>query len=198
MHVRVITPPAEIVTLDEIRRHIVELPVEDHDYVKMLVQAATDWLDGPAGWLGRALGVQTLEAAASGFCDHGWGICLPYPPCIDIVSVVYIGSDGTVHTVADDQYALADGRLGLADGATWPAVRSQFDAVRIRYRAGYGLADAADPPNYANNVPASVKVAICMLVAQWYRTREPVAIGATVETLPFAVDALLSPLQLFS
>ncbi len=42
------------------------------------------------------------------------------------------------------------------------------------------------------------RVAVKMIVAQWYAIREPVQIGASVERLPFAVEALLAPWRVYS
>jgi uncharacterized phiE125 gp8 family phage protein len=179
MKVVVVEPPEPFVTLDEARSQIMELPEEDEPHVEMLIMAATAWIDGPAGWLGRCLGMQTLELT-------GWSGCgrlkLPFPPVVDIVSVTTEDADGNETVVDGAQYRFARGDLFVTAGASW--VREPVH--RILYTAGY------------DEVPAPIRVAILMLVAQWYRTREPVVIGATVETLPFAVEALLAPYRVFS
>ncbi|APX83811.1 hypothetical protein BV511_03145 [Methylorubrum extorquens] len=63
MSVVVVTPPQEIVSLDEAKRHLRVEHAGDDAYIESLVAVATGWLDGPDGWLGRALGEQVLEAA---------------------------------------------------------------------------------------------------------------------------------------
>ena len=91
MRVIVITPPAPIVTWEEADQHLrLDGDDEQRDMVERLVKAATQHIDGPDGWLGRALGLQTLEARMGGFCDL---IRLPCQPIVDIVSVHYL--DGT-------------------------------------------------------------------------------------------------------
>ena len=191
MNVVVIDPPSEVVTLEEARRQLIELPQEDEDFVKMLIMAATAWIDGPAGWLGRSLGGQTLELTGWS-CDRR--IRLPYAPIIDIVSVTSEDCDGNDEVADPSTYEIKGDCLVIDRDAAWTARPHH----RIRYRAGYAAPDPNDNAKLVNNLPAPIKVAILMLVAHWYRTREPVAIGATVESTPFGVDALLSPYRIFS
>jgi uncharacterized phiE125 gp8 family phage protein len=186
MPVRVITPPASpVVALADAKKHLRVEHDDDNDYIETLVAAATGWLDGPAGWLGRALGVQVLELIADEFgtCP----IALPFPPHISMTSVKYIDAAGVETTIVNTDYELVDGFLRPVWGTSWPSARCQSDAVRIRYQAG----------NTGNDIPKAIKVAILMLVAQWYETRETVAIGAAVADMPFAVEALLSPYRVY-
>lgn len=179
MRTVVIEPPEPVVSIEEARRQIIDLPAEDEAYVASLIMAATAWIDGPAGWLGRCIGKQTLELI-------GWIGCsrlkLPYPPLVSITSVYTETETGTQTLVTADQYRLSHGEMIIAAGASWVTQ----PVHRVRYVAGYDVA------------PAPIKVAILMLVAQWYRTRMPIAIGASVEALPFAVEALLSPYRVYS
>lgn len=197
MKVSVITPPGEVVSLDEAKKHLRVDFDEDDDYISGLVAAALAWLNGPEGWLGRALGVQTLEMVTDGFADgcRAW-IDLPYPPLIDIVSVKYINSAGVETTLDPGAYETALGQLRPTDGNAWPSPRCQSDAVRIRYRAG-GKFNTEDPPVLVDVLPKHARIAVLMLVGQWYQTREPIVLGETVEKLPFAVEALLSTCRVF-
>ncbi|MDX0275747.1 hypothetical protein GOC21_17655 [Sinorhizobium meliloti] len=197
--VRVVEPPTPIVTVDEVVNHLVEVPTEDRSYVESLVLAATAWIDGPSGWLGRTLGVQTLEYTLDGFEveDCSDVILLPFEPLIDITSVVYVDDSGATVTMPPEDYVLTLGGARPASDGVWPATDDVPGAVKIRYRAGYGKPDPGDPAKLVNDAPASIKVAIMMLVAQWYRYRETVAVGASVASLPFAVEALLSPYRVY-
>lgn len=197
--VRVIEPPLPIVTIDEAVRHLVEVPEEDLAYVEGLLLAATAWIDGPSGWLGRTLGGQTLEFVIDGFdadsCSNT--ILLPYEPLIDITSIVYVDEDGNAATLPPEVYTLGNGGVRPVADGDWPSSDDVPEAVMIRYRAGYAKPDPDDPTKLINDAPAPIKVAIMMLVAQWYRYRESVAIGHLVEALPFAVEALLSPYRVY-
>ena len=191
MSVTVITPPSPIVSLPEVKRHLRVDHVDDDALIESYTLAATTWLDGPSGWLGRALGAQELEY--SGF----WGcslIELPCRPVAEIISVTVTASDGTDVVVAPNEYSLDGGCVVVAPGATWATMRNQ----RIRYLAGYGKMTDDETPKWVNaSVPEPVRVAIMMLVAQWYQTRSSVVIGAPVNSLPFAVDALLNPYRVY-
>ncbi|MCU1418779.1 MAG: hypothetical protein JWP32_2953, partial [Schumannella sp.] len=105
MITRVIEPPGEVVSIEDAKKHLRVDHGDDDDYIGGLVAAAVAWLDGPAGWLGRALGVQTLELVSDRFGDgcRDW-IGLSYPPFIDIVSVKYIDREGVETTMPVDEY----------------------------------------------------------------------------------------------
>lgn len=196
MLVRVITPPEPVVSLDDAKKHLRVDHADDDGHIEALIAAATAWLDGPAGWLGRALGKQTLELSLADFC-HRY-VTLPYQPLIDVVSVTYVDDiNGTPQILDPDQYRLMGSDLLPAHGMRWPSVCCQPDAVRIQYRAGYGAFSAADPAEWVPALPKPIWVAILMLVGQWYLNRQPIVIGQTVEQLPFAVDALLSTFRVY-
>ncbi len=44
---------------------------------------------------------------------------------------------------------------------------------------------------YDGDLPEPARLAMLMLVSQWYDRREPVVVGSSVAELPFAVEALL-------
>lgn len=187
MGVVVIEPPSEIVSIVEAQQHLTDLPEEDEPLVKMFIAAASAWIDGPAGWLGRAIGVQVLEWQRSNWPCHGEA--LPFPPEIEVISVTYIDPAGV-----EQEWPVT----GSVAFDSMPDVRGLPGDVKIRYRAGYGTKDGEQPPVWTNAAPAPIKVAILMLVAHWYRNREPVTVGAAVENLPFGVEALLSPYRVYS
>ena len=183
MIVRVITPPEPIVTWAEAEAHLRLDGVEEKPYVEALIGAATGWIDGPGGWLGRAIGVQTLELVDCGFGNNA----LPYPPAIDIVSVVYLDAARNAVTMPDSDYRLMlNGSLAPLPDAAWPSVASDGEAVRVQYRAGYEA------------VPAPIKQALLLLVGHWYANRETVVTGTIVAQMPMAAEALLSTYRVWS
>jgi uncharacterized phiE125 gp8 family phage protein len=107
-----------------------------------------------------------------------------------ITSVVYVDADGAEQTLDADTYEAdtvsVPGRLLLAYDESWPSTRSQWNAVRVRYTVGWAVAD----------VPAPIKQALLLLVAQLYEHRVPEITGTIVSPVRFAVDALLSPYRL--
>jgi hypothetical protein len=161
--VRVIVPPAPVV----VPADIAGSHSADDAKVAAAIAAVTEELDGPTGWLGRAIGPQTLELTASCF---GFGVIyLPYPPIIDVVSVKYLDGDLVEQTVAADRYErLSDGALRLKSGH-WPAVGAHPDAARIRYQAGYN--DTPVDEGGTGAVPARIKQAIIVMVQDLIATK---------------------------
>jgi uncharacterized phiE125 gp8 family phage protein len=199
MGVVVITAPGRFMDPDLVKSHL----RVDHDEDDALIEAYTDaavaGIDGPAGWLGRSLALQTLEVRLDRFptCDS---IVLPYGPVIDVLSVKYDDADGAEQTVDPADYDLlaGDGFGTLQRGydTSWPSNRLFRDAVRIRYRAGYVVDIAQDPP--ASNVPGAIVAAILLYAGHLYQNREAVKVGEIVTTLPLGVEALLAPFRILT
>lgn len=184
----VIEPPQPIITLAEAKQQLKVDADDDDALIEAYIAAATGHIDGPDGWLGRAIGVQTLEAALDGFVYDP--IRLPYPPLIDVVSIRYEDVTGTWRDLDPATYELRDGEVGTAWGKSWPGTRAYRGAsrsVRIRYRSGY------------EQVPASLRVALLMFVDDLYRNRGNVAVGTVGEIkMPMASSMLLQPFRVYA
>jgi uncharacterized phiE125 gp8 family phage protein len=177
MRVFVVTPPAPVVSYAEaVARLRLAGGSDEQGDVEMMIAAATALIDGPDGWLGRALGPQILEARLDAFCS---AIELPCPPVAAIVSVKYVDAAGAEQTVAPEDYYLAGRRLAPAPGKSWPTPRSQGEAVRIRYDAGYAT------------VPANIKSAILLMTGDQYRHRD------SAPELSIAAERLLEPVRVY-
>lgn len=138
MILRVISGPAPIATSADIPG--------DHDEadpaVTRMIAAAQRTIDGPSGWLGRALGKQTLEMWLEGFpCDGSVLLC---GPVIGPISVKYLDREEVEQTVDSAMYRNAGNDLLFKQGFRAPSTACAPDAVRIRYEAGYESADV--PP----------------------------------------------------
>ncbi|QTH21993.1 phage gp6-like head-tail connector protein [Rhizorhabdus wittichii] len=178
MRVVVVTPPTPVVSYAEavVRLRLAGGADEQGD-VEMMIAAATALIDGPGGWLGRAIGEQILEARLDAFCAS---IDLPYPPIATIVSVKYIDAAGIEQTVPSNDYVLAGRKLTPLPGKAWPSPRNQPEAVRIRYDAGYEV------------VPANIKSAILLMTGDQYRHRD------SAPELSIAAERLLEPLRVWA
>lgn len=190
MTVVVITPPAApLVPLATVKAHLRVGDGQD-DLISTYLAAASAHIDGPGGWLGKAIGVQTLEARFDRFdCDH---IELPYGPLIDVVSVKYDDPDGVEQTVDAEGYTLdEEGLLGSHSGS-WPAARLRPGSVRVRYRAGYVADPTANPLVPA--VPAPIVAALLLMVGDLEANRST-TIDGTVSRVPMSttVEDLLQP-----
>ena len=141
MHVAVVTPPAPIITLARAKSQLqVEHSAQD-DVISGYVAAATQFLDGPDGYLRRSIGQQVLAATVYDFpiCGRpGDGLVLPYPPVQGVNDITYTDASGAVVHVDPDAYELTtDGRLRLTYGQSWPCRRGRLDPITITFTAGY-------------------------------------------------------------
>lgn len=185
MALKLITPPAPIVTTAEIKKHVrAEYFTDDDAYLEACIAAATDHIDGKDGWLGRALGAQTWDLVLDKFPSDG--IRIPLPPLQSVTYLRYISSDtGLEVTLTENTDYLVDtysepGWIMPGDNG-WPAVMDTVNAVRVRFVAGY------------TGLPPAIKHAIMLLAAHYYENRESVVLDARPTVLPQAVDALLYP-----
>lgn len=168
MTVRVIIPPDPIVTPGDIPG----AHPSDDAMVAALIQAVTEEIDGPGGWLGRALGPQTLELV-------GWFSCrrirLPYAPIIDLDGIVAVSEDGEETDADPATYRLEDGEVIVSAGAAWVTAPKH----RIRYIAGYN----GSGEGKTGAVPERARQAIILSVQDMLRTRSvsPILRSETVE-----------------
>lgn len=195
MRVRVVIPPPAIVAWEEADAHLrLDGDTSQQDLVESLIAAATSSIDGPTGWLGRALGPQTLEARCEAFwCDD---FQLPYPPIFAVDSIQYLDIVGALQTVDPAGYELVDREVVPIYGTRWPTARNSAGSVRMRYKAGYPVSANDLTPA----VPEAVKRAILLMVGDLYRFRETVVVGTIAADVPMSatVENLLAPYRVFS
>lgn len=181
---RVTTPPAEEpVTLAQASDH---LKLDQHaadTELGPLITAARAWCEK---YQDRAYVTQTLTVKLDRF-PCGEPIELPRAPLRSVTSIQYVDGDGDTQTLSADQYQVdahsEPGRIVPAYGLSWPATRCQLNAVTIVYAAGYGDAD---------DVPATTKHAIKLLLGHLFENREAVVTGTISKTVEFALEALLN------
>lgn len=166
MILRVITPPAPIV----VPADIAGSHAEDDAKVAVAIAAVTEEIDGPGGWLGRAIGPQTLELRGWQ-CFASREFPLPRPPLIGAVVVKYLDRNFVERTLAADNYEvrLASNSIRLKSGASWPTIGNDPEAVRIQYQAGYNNVAVAD--GGTGPVPARIKQAIVVMVQDLITTK---------------------------
>ncbi|QFG38456.1 putative phiE125 gp8 family phage protein [Paracoccus pantotrophus] len=169
MRLVLVTPPAAPpIMLAEVKAQA-RVSHDDEDLLlQHYIDAATAWLDGPAGILGRCLVTQTWRAELGTLTGP---VRLPFPDST-IDSAVFIDPAGgeMEHELArQDQRLLLRPSFGLGRPAA------------ITFTAGYGA---------PSDVPAAIRQAMLLLVTQWYEHRQVTGTGTA---LPFAVEALLAP-----
>jgi uncharacterized phiE125 gp8 family phage protein len=189
MALKLITPPASSpITLAEAKAHLNVDYTDDDVLIQTMIDAATAHVDGPVGFLGRAIIDQTWELTLDEFPTAE--IVIPMPPLIEVVSVKYDDSSGTEQTISALDYVVdnASEPARVWYATTWPTTFTGINAVRVRFRAGY--LDTSVSPAVAT-VPADIKAAIKLYVGSLYGNRETEMVGASVAPMPWSAEQLL-------
>ncbi len=186
MRAVVITPPAPVVTWGDADKHLkLSGDTSQQGEVEAMIAAATATIDGPDGWLGRALGAQTIEVRLDRF--DVFGIILPFPPLISVENVKYLDTTNVEQTLDETEYELLGPRLVTAHGTTWPGSLCRPEAVRVTYRAGYA------------SIPTPIRAAILLMVGDLYRYRETaMMVSGMAVPMSTTVERLLSPFRVFN
>lgn len=185
--VEVVEAPKPVISLDEALEHLRADDSDDQALIEALVAAATGHIDGPDGWLGRAIGEQVLEAYVPAPALIGATV-LPYQPIIDIVSVEARSDDGW--DLLDPVFYELRGKYLAFKGAFRSAIDwriGEAEAMRVRYRAGY------------EKLPPALKAAILLMVGDLYRNRETVTTSASAQAIPMSTSVanLLNPFRVW-
>jgi len=190
--VSVIEPPDPILTVEDVKSFlIIEHDEWDALRIPLAMNAAMAMLDGPRGWLGRALNPQTLELVTQAHtrgCYRNQAVDLPCPPIIEIVSVEY-DKDGSTTAVDPGAYRLQRGACQFVSSIP------SHDDLRIRYRAGYVPVGSFSPQEDAPEIQTA-KVAALLLAGDFLRNTEanlPANPGVMANP---AVENLLAGLKL--
>lgn len=216
MALRVVTPATSYpVSVADAKAHLrIESSMTDDDaYIGALIAAATALVENMTQ---RRFCTQTLEWVRNYWPDK---IRFPVAPVQSVTSITYIAADGTTQVLDPSLYivrpsgqtkeiiAAATFFYGLGDVAfapgplipwPWPLLGPASEPIVIRFTAGYGTstgdADQDDEKDAADEtvdpIPEPVKLAIKLLVGQWYDMREAAQPG-TMSEPPFAVSALI-------
>lgn len=186
-------PDTEPLTTAEAKSHLRVDSSTDDTYIGTLITAVRQHVEG---YLGRALITQTWDLtldewpmnSSDGFYES---ILVPLAPLVSITHVKYYDTSGALQTAASGTYTVdtnsTPGRITPIYGTVWPSAQFIPNAITIRFIAGYGA--AAD-------VPAAIKQAMLLLIAQFYEYREEVVVGTIVANLDKASEFLLRPYRI--
>lgn len=195
MSLKLVTPPTETpVTLDEAKAHLRVDTTDDDALIESLIQVATAYLDGKDGLLNRALKPQVYELTFDAFPSE---IALQIGPVISVDIINYDNVEGVELPVEDNSYELDNSgnpawivRTGDFD---WPDTLAAANAVRVRFTAGY-----ADDIDGATTVPAVIRHAILVLVADLFEHRESVSADGYAEIpIPAVIRNLVHAHRVF-
>lgn len=206
---RVTEPDIEVLTLEELRRHLrlFEDINDDDDDLEDLIVAAREWAEQ---FTGRALIEQqwrlTLASSSlfgvigdivSGFTGvgvnngtytwNGGGVALRRSPVLAIVSVGSLGTDGTETAVAAANYEVRGAASKYPELMMLNTISLGTSATRIVFRAGY--ADRLGSPQQgAEMVPRRFKQAM-KLWAEAHYDRDAVMMKQLVD----AAERIIRP-----
>jgi uncharacterized phiE125 gp8 family phage protein len=175
MGYRLITPPASTpVTMAEVKDYLRVAHNDEDIQILQYIRAATSYLDGRLGVLGRCLITQTWEITLDAFPPGE--IELPLPPVQSVTSVTFVDPAGTTATVPANDYTVdtASATARIVPKTDWPDTAETVNAVTIRFVTG------TEPVN----VPGALKDAVLVLVAARYNDRigmeNPAILGSLI------------------
>lgn len=122
-------------------------------------------------------------------------IVLPHPPCLSVDDVTYIDANGQEQTLSGSPAAYdvslpsgptaARAQIAPVYGTTWPTTRSQLDAVRVTFTAGYPLMGS---PAVAE-IPEDILHGRLLVIAEMYKQRTESITGQGLTTNPAVLRA---------
>lgn len=190
-------PEAEPITLAEAKRQCIvsEDDADDNDLLTSYIKAARAYVEN---YTRRVLITQTRTLKLDGLPAGSGSIELP-GGVVQEATLKYLDANGVQQTLDDAVFSLTGDEpalLALAFNANWPAYRAHGLPVEIEFVVGYPP-NQVSPEDLRANVPEDIKLACAMLVAHWYKNREPVNIGNLTTELQFTVEALLASYRIF-
>lgn len=191
-----------VVSLEEAKTHLRVDVDDDDDMIEAMIEAATDFVDGPGSYLGRAVRDQTWDYYVDTFpslTDPNPGFVeIPLPPLQEVSGVFYNDSSGAEQEFDSASYTVDSahepGRILLPSSGSWPTTDTGAGSVRIRFRAGY--VDITQSPPLPM-VPPTIKQAILLLVGNMYANRESVVVGTTAVQITMTVEYLLKKYRFY-
>ena len=188
---KLITAPADKpLSLAETKIHlrVDEDQTTDDAYIYSMIDAATNMAEA---YTGRALITQTWDMFTDFMPTYEFEI--PKPPLISVTHIKYINPSGTLTTIPALEYQVdtVSGRIRSAYGYYMPSTRNDYNAVQVRFIAGYG----PDP----SNVPGAIRHAMLMIIGHLYEHRESVSDQAgfiNPEEVPQGAIWLLQPYRI--
>lgn len=175
-------PTSEPVLLDDVKSHCSIIDGAWDEYLNGLIAKSRRTIEQR---LNRQIMPATYVLSLDCFpCE----IVLERVPVTAVTSISYIDANGTTRTLASAEYQVdtscpdRPARIKPVLGIPWPSTQADtYNAVTVTFTAGYANAAV---------VPPTLKHAVCMLAAQWFKLREPVT-NEIVNVVPMGLDMLL-------
>ncbi len=183
-----ITPPAtEPVSLATAKSFLrVEIP-DDDDLIGALITAARVHVEAATR---RVLITQSWRLYRDDWPRDGL-IDLRVTPLQAVNAVIIYDVNGNPTTLAPSQYQVdlqsVPARLILTESVMSVMPGQRLNGIEVDVTAGYGPSGV--------NVPQPLQLAMMMLVARWYETRDGTAIGSVPASIAQGFDALIAPFR---
>ena len=176
-----------VVGVDAVKTHARITHSDEDELIAGMIEAAYDHMAGEHGWLnGCCLLTEEWEVVQA----DGRLFDLPLRPVllVEDVTLAARGADGLYADLDRALYTTALTSVGAtvhaSRGAGWPTgLGRASDAIRIRFKAGFGRAD---------DIPSPIRLGIKMLAAHWFANREATTSDsrATPQQLVLGLKAL--------
>lgn len=170
-------PATEPLSVSDVKNYLKVDFSTDDTLIALLIAAAREAVEK---YCQIALIEQTITEKFPKF--QGYGLRLSVAPLLAVTGITYRDSNGTTQTLSTDLYGtfpeLRPPMVYRKFGKTLPTVQPGFDSVTAVYTAGYANAAA---------VPAPIRQAILLMIADWYDNR-----ADGVRNMPTASQALLN------
>lgn len=189
--IRTVAPTGLPVSLVEAKEHLRVTHSDEDAMIASYLQAAVARAEEYTGLgLLQQTWQQTFPAFANPMLLYRRPLLQVGSP-LSVVQVTFLDASGAIQTLDDTVYRVtgigsefAYGAVRLGYGQIWPTTYADQEAVTITYSVGFGTTASA--------VPAAIRQAILMMVADAYGYRESLYQGS-LDEIPFGAEALLRP-----
>ncbi len=130
-------PSGELLSVEEVKRHLRVMSSDLDDEVATLIRDARDYCERFTNRTLRGTVTRTLKQKCWWKCE----LKLPFPPLIAVSSITYYDSDNVSQTLGAGNYSVelstdGGGRITWTSTATIPAVYDREDAITVTFTAG--------------------------------------------------------------
>lgn len=173
-----------VVSLSDLKKHVAIDITETYydDMLQSMEQAAVGYLQSKSRLILRD---SSYEIFCNEFPTGADPLYIPLWPVRSVTDISYTDQNGANAVITDAQKILS-----TPPAAMYPAVDTEWPMVQDGNRQAVTFSATVGYFNTAA-IPATVKHAIKMLVAHWFRNRETVLVGSISKELEKAVDALM-------
>lgn len=184
---RVIAPADPLISLDDAKAHLGASDYDEvDDQLTALVEAATDYIEGPSG-AGVAMVEQTWRATLDTLPS---AFSIPLGPVQSITSITYLDTEGVTQTIDPTSYHTDFDRHPALVAFIKPRptdVARVPGAVKVTFVCGYGSPE---------ETPAKARHACRLMVGEWFKNREASS-EANLSEPPIGVTRILNQIRRF-